>query len=480
MSCRDGWSRAWVHWDDKDCLCWQGWAFVAKEAGTGAPIGRERVLLEKLLTPLAAVLQPAGYGASSRPLRLNTAACGDAFVMARAARAVAGAGRFLRGMRLEGRVDLSGGAASDALAAAARASCASVAQALPKMLVAAVSLLQARARRVHGPALALISDVVAWLDRAHRLLEAAAAQDEALGGQGVVEWKRALSECGVAAMVGVLHGTSEAGCRWSKEQVEALLQLLLLSASPLAAAAAQEHEGEGHQAAPADAAAGEDVARCDMRVVEGVVVQVLIAKLGDWWLPANLPSQASTPHSKGSGDLFGAGIKDPDDKEVEPDAWLGGLAMCLQSALTSTEAGSPRQGVAQRLLTALLPPIHHSVSTGPPAREVPAVAAAAGSVDERVCTQCVRLLLLGHNAAPEHAKAQVLGAVVASLLQLTPDPDSQGQGRDAQWPPASIGAVAVKTITALASVDTATFRLQVAAMPAPLQLRLRTALAASR
>ena len=429
-------------------------------------MGRERVLLEKLLTPLAAVLQPAAYGASCRPLRLNAAACGDGFVMSRATRALAGAASFLRDMQVDARSS-----------AAATSSSASVAQALPKLLVVVVSLLQARARRVHGPALALLTDVVGWLDRAHGLL-IDAAQDGALAGAGVSEWKQTLCECAVATMLAVLRDASASGYSWSKEQVEALLQLLFIAASPMAAGAAQED----HEAAAVSARSDDDGAKCDMLAVEAVCIQVLQARLGDWWSPPALASVASPPQVRGAVDLFGPGGKEPEAKdEVEADAWLGAIAMSLQSAMASSQAGSPRRGLVQRLLAALLPALHDSVSRGPPAAHlVPAADAPldAVSLGERVCTQFVRLLLLSHNGAHEHAKAHVLGAVVTSLLQLTPDPNAEGD--DARWPPVSVGAVAVKTITALAAVDTAAFRLQVAAMPPPLQLRLRCALAAAR
>ena len=448
---------------------WQDFAFVASEAGSGVQMGRERVLLEKLLTPLAAVLQSAAYGASCRPLRLNAAACGDGFVMSRATRALAGAASFLRDMQVDARSST-----------AATSSSASVAQALPKLLVVVVSLLQARARRVHGPALALLTDVVGWLDRAHGLL-IDAAQDGALAGAGVSEWKQTLCECAVATMLGVLRDASASGYRWSKEQVEALLQLLFIAASPMAAGAAEE-DGEAREAAAASVRSDDDGSKCDMVAVEAVCIQVLQARLGDWWSPSALASEASTPQVRGAVDLFGPGGKEPEAKdEVEADAWLGAIAMSLQSAMASSQAGSPRRGLAQRLLTALLPALHDSVSRGPPAGHlVPAADAPLGAVSlgERVCSQFVRLLLLSHNGAHEHAKAHVLGAVVTSLLQLTPDPNAEGG--DARWPPASVGAVAVKTITALAAVDTAAFRLQVAAMPPPLQLRLRCALAAAR
>lgn len=425
------------------------------------------MLLEKLLTPLAAVLQPAPYGAGCRPLRIKAAACGDGFVMARAARALAGAGRFLRDMDMPVAAGLSG---------SAKARSASVAQALPQLLLAVVSLLQARAGRVHGPALALLTDVVGWLDRADGQL-CGAAQDGALAGLTVSDWKRTLCECGVASMVGVLRDTRACGYRWSKEQVEALLQLLFVAASPVAASSVDEEV----EVPEASAATGsdDDGNKCDMAAVEAVCIELLIGGLGDWWALPLEPSEPSTPHGRGAGDLFGAGVKEQDVKdEVQADAWLGAMAIGLQSALASSQPGSPRQGLAQRLLTALLPALHDSVSRGPPERLAADASAGATALDERVCTQFVRLLLLSHNGAPEHAKAQVLGAVLTSLLQLTPDPNCQ-RG-DARWPPATASAVAVKTITALAAVDTTAFRLQVAGMPPPLQLRLRCALAAAR
>jgi hypothetical protein len=68
----------------------QGWHAVAED---GAVLeGREGVILETLLTPLAAVLQPARAGARCRLLRLNSLphAPPDSFAMARAARALTG------------------------------------------------------------------------------------------------------------------------------------------------------------------------------------------------------------------------------------------------------------------------------------------------------------------------------------------------------------------------------------------------------
>jgi hypothetical protein len=68
----------------------QGWH---AQAGEGAVLeAREGVILETLLTPLAAVLQPARSGARCRLLRLNWLphAPPDSFAMARAARALSG------------------------------------------------------------------------------------------------------------------------------------------------------------------------------------------------------------------------------------------------------------------------------------------------------------------------------------------------------------------------------------------------------
>ena len=66
----------------------------------------------------------------------------------------------------------------------------------------------------------------------------------------------------------------------------------------------------------------------------------------------------------------------------------------------------------------------------------------------------------------------MLGKVIEVLVHLVRDGNSLSH-----WPPASMEGIAVKTITALAVADSGAFRELVAAMPPPLQLRLRSALA---
>ena len=66
-------------------------------AGEGVILeAREGVILETLLTPLAALMQPSRSGARCRLLRLNVLphAHPDAFAMARAARALTGGTQF--------------------------------------------------------------------------------------------------------------------------------------------------------------------------------------------------------------------------------------------------------------------------------------------------------------------------------------------------------------------------------------------------
>jgi hypothetical protein len=105
----------------------------------------------------------------------------------------------------------------------------SVAQALPRLCVAAVSLLQGGVRgstRLHAAALALLEAVLAWTDRTHALLGAACREEGGgslgVGGEPEVcvwKWRKALGECGVAAVLGLLRESSAAGQSWRKEQV---------------------------------------------------------------------------------------------------------------------------------------------------------------------------------------------------------------------------------------------------------------------
>ena len=356
------------------------------DVGTDAPSGgapgrgREGVVLERLLTPLSAVLQPAVYGESSRVLRFNASAHMDAFAMARAACAVAGAGRFLR--------ELPGDCGS----------CCALARALPKACVAAVSLLQcppgvglgkggglAAAERSHGAALGLLEDIVEWVDRAHPLLRGPAREGKLVEGSrgGVWAWRRALGECGAAAMLGVLRECAGAGRRWSMGQVRALFLFLSIAESPFAAGAAEEEEERGGgEEEGLDACAH----ACD------AAVDLLRSRLGDWWgaggagrapeaaaaaggrgaslactLSAggdvgSMPSgqagavsdAAGAAASSGSagvrgGDLVGAkaagggqgggheAVEVAAGVEVEADAWLAGLVAGLEMCLTKTE-----------------------------------------------------------------------------------------------------------------------------------------------
>ena len=171
----------------------------------------------------------------------------------------------------------------------------------------------------------------------------------------------------------------------------------------------------------------------------------------------SLPSEASTPASwvgggggggagaggggvGGERELFGVGGKDSDNASaksgvgkqesnsmgMELDGWLTAVALSLQAALTNSAEGSARRRLAQRLLAALVPPIVDKVIAGPPPIEqhhhqqqqqfsdrdsLPHAERDARAerdvLHQRVCTQCVRLVVLCHKLAPPLAKPQV-------------------------------------------------------------------------
>jgi len=125
---------------------------AAPDAREDVPAVKEGVVLERLLTPLVALLQPAAYGPSSRGLRLNAGAYKDIFVISRSAKALAGVVRFFSDIHVEGKDEIQ--------------SCRAMALALPRVCVVAVSLLQPRAARLHATAAALISQVAANLQPA--------------------------------------------------------------------------------------------------------------------------------------------------------------------------------------------------------------------------------------------------------------------------------------------------------------------------
>jgi hypothetical protein len=155
----------------------------------------------------------------------------------------------------------------------------------------------------------------------------------------------------------------------------------------------------------------------------------------------------------GERELFGVGGKDSDNASaksgvgkqesnsmgMEPDGWLTAVALSLQAALTNSAEGSARRCLAQRLLAALVPPIVDNVIAGPPPMEqqqqqqqqqlqlgdrdsLPHAERDARAerdvLHQRVCTQCVRLVVLCHKLAPPLAKPQVETFLRTSLLAL--------------------------------------------------------------
>jgi hypothetical protein len=233
------------------------------------------------------------------------------------------------------------------------------------------------------------------------------------------------------------------------------------------------------------------------------------ARLGDWWwtkVGGHVPSSPFSPQvsessswSKGfagNGDLFGAASErkgmerdragaDGED-DTEADGWFSGLVAGLEFGLTKTQAASSRRRLAQTLMAALLPSIQEVLLAGPPPHVASATAMSASrkeslaAMHERLCTHLVRVLVLCHRAVREAAgaagtgglpskadaveqlasrQAEVLRALLVTLVRLAPR--SLDANAALSWPPPAIGLLAAKTITALATVDTAAFRAQV-------------------